>query len=364
MKKIEVFGFIGLGLIGGTIARAVRNTIPGARIYAFDPDRTSLQEAVRDGVADKAFPVLNASFGECDMIFLCAPVSHNIANLKILKPFLKDDVILTDVGSVKSGIHRAVREEGLQASFIGGHPMTGSERTGYRNSRAELLENAYYILSPEPEFPPELTEWMTEFVVSLGAIPLPLTSSRHDYATAAVSHVPHVISASLVHLVEDSDSPEGVLRTIAAGGFKDITRITGSSPVMWQQICLSNRDNILKLIDDYVNELTRIRGLIDQKEADAIYNWFDSARRYRDTFSDLAGGQIYRIFETFVDIPDRPGVLAEVFQILAEAGINIKNLNINHNREYQEGVLRIEFNTRKDLDHANWLLADHGFAIH
>lgn len=364
MKKIEVFGFIGLGLIGGTIARAVRNTIPGARIYAYDPDRTSLQEAVQDGVVDRAVPVLDASFGSCDLIFLCAPVSHNIANLKTVKPFLKKDVIITDVGSVKYGIHRAVRDEGLQASFIGGHPMTGSERTGYRNSRAELLENAYYILTPEKEFPPELTEWMTEFVISLGAIPLPLSGSRHDYATAAVSHVPHVISASLVHLVENSDGPEGILRTIAAGGFKDITRITGSSPVMWQQICLSNADNILNLIDDYIKELTRIRGFIDRKEADAIYNWFDTARRYRDTFSDLAGGQIYRIFETFIDIPDRPGALAEVFRLLADAGINIKNVNINHNREYQEGVLRIEFNTRKDLDHANWLLADHGFVIH
>ena len=364
MNQIDVFGFVGLGLIGGTIARAIRNTIPGARIIACDPDRESLREAVQDGVVDTALPVIGKEFGSCGMIFLCAPVSHNISNLRTLKPFLKEGTILTDVGSVKSSISLAVREEGLASFFIGGHPMTGSERTGYRNSKAELLENAYYILAPEPEFPEEYTAWMTEFVVSLGAIPLPLSSILHDYATAAVSHVPHVISASLVHLVENSDSPEGVLRTIAAGGFKDITRITGSSPVMWQQICLNNAANMLPLIDDYVEELQKIRGHIERHEAEAIYSWFDSARRYRDTFSDLAGGQIYRIFETFVDIPDRPGILAEVFRILGDAGINIKNLNINHNREYQEGVLRIEFNTRKDLDHANWLLADHDFVIH
>ena len=141
-------GFIGLGLIGGSIARAIRSACPDARLIAYDIQEASLQLAHRDRVIDEICPSINASFGCCDYIFLCAPVSHNDENLLTLKQHLSPQTILTDVGSVKTGIHRQVDALGLKDLFIGGHPMTGSERFGYQNSKASLLENAYYILTP------------------------------------------------------------------------------------------------------------------------------------------------------------------------------------------------------------------------
>ena len=357
-------GFCGLGLIGGSIARAAREKHPGVRIVAWDPDSTSLSEACQDGVVDTTGNGPGPLFTDCDVVFLCAPVEYNAENLKKIAPFLKPGAILTDVGSVKGDIHSHVREYGLSYRFIGGHPMTGSERVGYRNSRAQLLENAYYILAPEQELPAEHALWMEDFVRSLGAIPLVLDCRRHDMATAAVSHVPHVLSAALVRLVRDSDDQEGLLRTLAAGGFKDITRITASSPVMWEQICMTNTDNIRELLHRCMDSLTEFDKLLDRQDSEAIRNWFDEARQYRESFPDLSSGPIRRTYVVHADIPDRPGVIAGIVQVLAAEGINIKNIGITHNREYQEGVLRMEFNTRAAYDKARTLLTENGYTLH
>ncbi len=358
------FGFFGLGLIGGSIARAVRNTYPGSRIIACDPDRTSLAEAYHDGVADTITDAPGPVFSGCDLLFLCAPVEYNAANLLAVQPYLGPDTILTDVGSVKTDIRDHVREAGLSSQFIGGHPMTGSERIGYRNSRASLLENAYYILTPEPSFPAERTAWMESFVRSLGALPLVLEAERHDMATAAVSHIPHILSASLVRLVRDSDGQDGLLRTIAAGGFKDITRISSSSPVMWEQICLTNTVNIHTLLTALRDSLDRFDELLLSRDGAALRNWFNEAREYRESFPDLASGPLARTYVIHADIDDRPGVIAGIVQILAGAGINIKNIGITHNREYQEGVLRMEFNDQNALDRARILLSENGYSLH
>ena len=344
MRKIENIGFAGLGLIGGTIARAIRNVYPDSLICAYDPDLAALRESRFDGVIDRALGSVE-ELASCDLIFFCAPVALNCENMAALAPFVKEEMILTDVSSVKGSIHKAVRGLGLSGHFIGGHPMTGSERTGYRNSDPALLENAYYLLAPEPEFPEEATVWMNDFIRSLGALPLTVSCEEHDFATAAISHVPHVIAASLVNLVRDSDS-------------------ASSSPVMWQHILLNNRDNILKLVDSYTAELGKIREAIAAGNADGIYDYFDSARSYRDSFDTIHSRSAHKVYFIHVDIADRPGLIAEVSTILAINNINIKNIGINHNREFQEGVLRVEFNSHEELVTAVKLLQDRRFVVH
>ena len=189
-------GFIGLGLIGGSIAKAIRHHLPDARLIAYDIHTESLNLAVKEQVIDQICPAVDDSFENCDYIFLCAPVSRNAENLLALKPHLSPDTILTDVGSVKTGIHKQIEELQLQKQFIGGHPMAGSERFGYQNANASLLENAYYILTPSAEAPAEKVETYRALVESIGAIPLILSYGEHDYVTAAISHLPHVIAAS------------------------------------------------------------------------------------------------------------------------------------------------------------------------
>lgn len=357
-------GFIGLGLIGGSIARALKEYDHRIKIVAYDVNPDALRLAERDAVLDLAAPAIDESFSTCDYIFLCAPVRKNDGNLAAVKKVLSPKCLLTDVGSVKSAIHDAVREAGLEHCFIGGHPMAGSERTGYINSKAALLENAYYILTPTPCVPTEKLDAYRELVAGLGAIPLILDYSRHDYVTAAISHLPHVIAAALVNLVQDSDSGEGTMKMIAAGGFKDITRIASSSAAMWQQICLTNTENISVLLQDYIDALSAFKTDLDGRRERQLYDAFDRARIYRDSFISASSGPIKRSYSFHVDIADRTGALAHIATLLADHDLSIKNIGITHNRESEDGVLLVELYDEPSMNAAVKLLEDAAYTVH
>lgn len=362
--KTLTCGFIGLGLIGGSIAKALRRRLPDTKLLAYDINAASLELAKKEQVIDQICPVIDSSFGDCDYVFLCAPVSCNEENLLSLKDILSPDAILTDVGSVKTGIHQQIAKAGLEKQFIGGHPMAGSERFGYQNAKAALLENAYYILTPSSEVPSEKVDAYRNLVEAIGAIPLVLSYGEHDYVTAAISHLPHVIAASLVNLVKNSDSKEGVMKMIAAGGFKDITRIASSSPEMWQQICLTNAENIAKLLRTYIQYLEVIADDIDSHKKESLYSFFDTARAYRESFISTPSGPIKAEYVFTVDIADKPGAIAAIASLLAMHDVSIKNIGINHNRELAEGALRIEFYNQDTLKNAVEVMTEHGYKIH
>lgn len=357
------FGFIGLGLIGGSIAKALRACLPEAEIIAYDINENSLRLAREEGILNRSAASIDRSFSDCDYIFLCAPVGKNDSNLAAVRDLMKPDCLLTDVGSVKTPIHEAVRAAGLQDQFIGGHPMAGSERTGYANSKVSLLENAYYILTPSPSVSGEKLEAYRNLVWKMGAIPLILDCEKHDYITAAISHLPHVIAASLVNLIRDSDSEEGLMKMVAAGGFKDITRIASSSALMWQQICLANTENISLLLSKYIAALMDFREELDNRKEDTLYDLFESARIYRDSFIGASSGPIKRSFSLNVDIADRSGALAEITALLAKSGLSIKNIGISHNRESEDGVLKLEFYDEASLQKAAENLRKSGYPV-
>ncbi|MCM1047508.1 MAG: prephenate dehydrogenase [Clostridiales bacterium] len=357
-------GFIGLGLIGGSIAKAIHEKVPEAYIIAYDTNAASLELALNEGVIQKACAEIDEAFEACSYIFLCAPVSRNDENLLKLKEHLSADAILTDTGSVKTGIHEHITALGLEEQFIGGHPMAGSERFGYANSSAALFENAYYILTPTDVTPTEKISAYQTLIKTIGAIPLVLSCSQHDYVTAAISHLPHVISACLVNFVKDSDSKEGIMKMIAAGGFKDITRISSSSPVMWQQICLTNTENISSLLNQYINNLLDFKETLDLGDTDMLYRFFDEARAYRESFIDASSGPIKTEYVITVDIADKPGSIATIATLLAKHDISIKNIGINHNRELAEGALRIEFYDDTATEQATVVLREQEYVIH
>ncbi|MCM1112438.1 MAG: prephenate dehydrogenase [Muribaculum sp.] len=360
----QTFGFIGLGLIGGSIARAIREKLPDSTIIAYDINDAALQAARSDGVADVALSGIDERFSSCDYLFLCAPVQKNTETLAAVKDILPQDCLITDVGSVKTGIHETVRAMGLESRFIGGHPMAGSERVGYVNSKALLLENAYYILTPTPSVPAAKLDAFRSLVQTLGAIPLVLDYARHDYITAAVSHLPHVIAAALVNLVRDSDAEDGAMKMVAAGGFKDITRIASSSAQMWQQICLTNTENISSLLDRYIQSLSAVREELHKGDAPALYELFDSARIYRDGFINTPSGPIKSSYTVTIDIADEPGALAAIATILALHQISIKNIGIVHNRETENGVLKIEFYEERSIEKAKEILGAKGYTVY
>ena len=291
-------GFIGLGLIGGSIAKAIRRVHPDITLIAYNRTPEVLSRAVREGVIDEAAWDITATFGDCDYIFLCVPVITMRSCLKQLKGIIGFNTILTDVGSTKGFIYREIEALQLTGNFIGGHPMAGSEKAGYENSSDRLIENAWYIVTPGGDVPIEKVSAFTEFIRSLGAMPLILTHQEHDYITAAISHVPHIVSASLVNMVHDLDGNEEYMRMIAAGGFKDITRISSSAPTMWQEICLANSDEICTVLESYIRHLTDFRFAVRNGLKDKLLQYFTACKTYRDSFADASSGPIksqYRI---------------------------------------------------------------------
>ena len=361
------FGFIGFGLIGGSIARALKALLKEtpcltALKYSEKPSR-SLLLAKEDGVLDYITENLS-DFSSCDMIFLCAPVQRNIEYLPILKDIISSDCLLTDVGSVKGNIHEAVASLGLEHCFIGGHPMTGSEKTGYEHSSILLLENAYYILTPTPQTRADDLEFYTALVKTMGAIPIVLEPAEHDKITAAISHVPHIIAAQLVNLIQDAGALEPKMRQLAAGGFKDITRIASSSPEIWENICMSNKESICEMLTLYQNSLEKAKQMILSDNTDALYHMFDAAGNYRDSIPANSKGALISSFELFVDIKDETGALALLATLLSLHGISIKNIGIIHNREFEQGVLRIEFYDKEAVAKATRVLDTNGYHIY
>lgn len=359
----STIGFIGLGLIGGSIARGLKRTNNNVTIMAYMRTRSKLEQAKSEGIIDVILDGIDDTLSQCDIIFLCTPVEYNTSYLEKIRPLLKPGAILTDVGSTKTNIHKTVIEMGMEEVFVGGHPMAGSEKTGYENATDHLLENAYYIISPTAKNTPDQVERMRQVAFALRAIPLVLHYEEHDFSVAAISHLPHLIASSLVKLVKDNDGENETMKRIAAGGFKDITRIASSSPVMWEQICMTNTDNLKVLMRRYIESLESIYDDLDSQNGKAIYDLFDVSGKYRDTFSSTKRGPVTPNHSFSVDVVDEPGSIAILSAILASRGINVKNIGINNARDYGEGALRIEFYSEEKKLEAAELLRRYNYSL-
>ena len=359
---MKTIGFIGLGLIGGSIAKGIRRHHPDYTLIGYDYYYESIEKAIKNGTINTGVKEVGEEFKSCDIVYLCMPVSINVEYLSKIKPFLKNTCILTDVGSVKAPIHEEVISLNMEQVFIGGHPMAGSEKTGYENATDHLVENAYYALTPSNHTTKESLEILKELTTSIGALPIILEPHEHDYVVAAISHLPHIIASSLVNIVKQSKN-EDVMKSIAAGGFKDITRIASASPVIWQQICLANKKNIVEVMDTFINYLQTIKESLSNADSDFLYTFFEDGRNYRDSIPSNRIGAITNAYSIYCDLIDEAGSIAKAATILADNSISIKNIGITHTRGFQEEVLRIEFYDLESTEFAAKLLLKHNYAV-
>lgn len=348
----QTLGFIGFGLIGGSLAKGIRRRFPDTKIMAYMRTRAKLEQAQADGVIDVILDDVGRELLECDLIFLCTPVEFNAGYLAAVRPYLKPGAILTDVGSTKTNIHRMVQSLGMEELFIGGHPMAGSEKSGYEHATNHLLENAYYIITPEQHSRQADIDRIVAVARAVGSIPIVLDYQEHDRIVAAISHLPHLIASSLVNLVRDADNPQALMKQLAAGGFKDITRIASSSPEMWEQICMANTENIITMLEAYIESLQAVTASLKQHDGAAIYRLFNSSKAYRNSISDADSGPLTQEHSFTVDVVDEPGAISTLAVILSARGISIRNIGINHNREHGEGALKISFYDEKSLQAA------------
>jgi len=355
-------GIIGLGLIGGSLAKAIKKYQLAEKITAYNRSPINLEQALKDRSIDMATSTINTVFKDCDIIFMCLPVDVNIELAKKLATIVSKDCIITDVSSTKTEICQAMKS--ININFIGGHPMTGSEKTGYIASNELIFENAYYIFTKDPSTNPNDLEKLASFTEGIKAIPIIMDSDKHDFVTATISHVPHVIASGLVNIVKQLDSPEGYMHDLAAGGFKSITRIASSSPDVWEQICASNQDNVIRVLDFYINYMEQVKTNIKNYDSDYVHNFFKDARDYRDSFVEHQPSSLPNYYAISIDVFDQTGIIAKVATELSIEAISIKNIGVVNNREHVSGILEIVFYEKDHMERAIKILESKNYQVY
>ncbi|MDI3094073.1 prephenate dehydrogenase [Priestia megaterium] len=275
---------IGVGLIGGSLALAMKKhrhvTVVGA-----DIDTNEVQVANQLGIVDYVAEDIKTEAAQADYIVLATPVEYTTAWIHDLSTWkLKETVIVTDVGSTKGEIMKAAEALNKKCiSFIGGHPMAGSHTSGAVNARADLFCSARYILTPFENEQKEKIDALMHLLEPTGAQFVPLDAATHDQITGVVSHLPHVIATSLVRQVKGYSAQNHLVTEMAAGGFRDITRIASSNPHMWRDILKQNRSMLLTLLDDWMKEMEQVKLLVEKGDGHELFDYFSDAKEFRDS---------------------------------------------------------------------------------
>lgn len=348
VKKVLL---VGLGLIGGSIALAIKQA-HSVHVIGCDVNEREGEMGVSLGVIDSYTKDLQEAAEAADYIFLATPIYAICEILQKLAAYhLKENVIISDTGSTKVEILKAAKsllDKGI--CFIGGHPMAGSHKTGVTAARAHLFENAFYIFTPTERTTKEQLEDLQSLLAGTGARFQVIDAPEHDQLTGMISHFPHVIAAGIVRQTERFAQSHPFTQRLAAGGFKDITRIASSSPDVWLDIIQSNRENVIRMLDQWSSEMQMIKQLIAQNDSKGIHSYFQEARIFRDSLPQKGAGAIPSFYDLYVDIVDRPGAIAHVTGLIESLGISITNIRIIEAREEIFGILRISFQNEADRE--------------
>ncbi|MGB9592330.1 MAG: prephenate dehydrogenase/arogenate dehydrogenase family protein, partial [Candidatus Kryptoniota bacterium] len=277
---------------------------------------------------------------------------------------LKKGTIVTDTASVKVPITRAATEifkDGV--TFIGGHPMTGSEKSGIEAAQPLLFQNSVYVLTPSEDTPHGSLEVLIGILKELGARVLLTSSELHDRITAAVSHLPQILAVELVNLIDDLSAQDANYISLAAGGFRDMTRIASSNYSMWKDILYFNAQNIAEMIDLLQTRLSAIRENLKSGSIDSLKTNFVQANMAREKIPRGAKGFLQSLYDLSIMVDDKPGMLFEITRSLFEKGINIKDIELIKVREGSGGVFRISFESREIMNIAAETLDRKGFTV-
>ncbi len=341
---------IGLGLIGGSLALCIKKAHKDAVVIGFDTNEEQTKLGRMLGVVDEIAISIEEAAEHADLILIATPVKVTEKIFKILEENpLKNQVIISDAGSTKKEIVQLAggfKKRGI--TFIGGHPMAGSHKSGVTAAKSILFENAFYILTPEDHISDSKLQELQNWLSGTKARFISLSPQEHDYLTGVISHFPHIIAASLVHQAEKTSAKQKLVPSLAAGGFRDVTRIASSSPEMWRDILLHNKEVMLHLLDDWQNEMQKVSNMLAEENEHEIYNYFHRAKQFRDELPQKEKGAIPSFYDLFVDVPDYPGVISEITGYLAKEDISITNIRILETRVDINGILVISFQTEED----------------
>lgn len=329
---------IGTGLIGGSLGLALRRA--GWIVSGVDPDPDTEAQALERGVIDSS-----GVDPDSTVTFVAAPV--RAISEAAQRALAETRGAVTDVGSVKASVVAAVADP----RFVGGHPMAGSEQLGLEGATPDLFEGAVWVLTPVDDTDSDAFATVHAVVKLLGAEMVALDPARHDALVAVVSHVPHLTAAALMAIAAKRSDDHAALLRLAAGGFRDMTRIAAGSPTIWPDICSENRDAIVEVIEELRTDLARARTMIEDDDRAGLLERLERAQEARRNLPSRVV-RPEEVAEVRVTIPDQPGYLAEVTTLAAQLGVNIADVEIAHSSEGDTGVLILTVDHLKaDLFH-------------
>lgn len=314
----------GLGLIGGSIARALGER--GWHVAGDDERADRREQALELGIVHAV-----GLDPEAEITFVATPVLTLVDQVQ--RALKETNGLVTDVGSVKGAVTAAIDDR----RFVGGHPMAGSELEGLSGADGNMFQGAVWVLTPTATTPDATFATVAAVVAELGADVVALPADRHDQVVAVISHVPHLTAATLMGLASDRAEEHAALLRLAAGGFRDMTRIASGQPNIWLDICAENREAILSALDGLIGGLSEMRAVVDGDDRAELHRLLSKAREARANLP-VRGTHPEELAEMRIPILDRTGSAAEVFTLAAELGVNISSFEVVHSVEGNRGV--------------------------
>lgn len=360
--SLRKVGVIGCGMIGGSIALSLSKV--GHRVSVLDLPRN--EKAILKQIPSVA--VVTSVADICDegpdVIFVCVPADKSVKIVREVVAEAREGTIITDVAGVKKPIMDAAKKlVPKDIIFVGGHPMAGSEKSGVEAAQPFLFQNAVYVLSPLRNYPQETMLPLLEAIDQLGARILFMDAAKHDKIAAATSHLPQLLAVELVSLLNTLSKRDENFNVLAAGGFRDMTRIASSDFAVWKDVVATNKENIVDIIDAFVRKLSSMRDFVGDGKTRELEREFEDARYGRSQIRREGKGFLRPLYDLYVVVEDKVGVLKEITSTLADSGINIKDIELLKVREGTGGMFRVSFDTDQITDRAAQMLEQHGFQI-
>jgi prephenate dehydrogenase len=350
---------IGLGLIGGSLCQAFKKK--GLTVYGVSSGKT-IEKAAAVHAVDEGFEyeTLGEAVRRSGTVFICTPLLRIGEMIPEVFRHAQRGAIVSDVGSTKAvicGIGEKLQGRG--AHFVGGHPMSGSEKSGFENANPYLFYDAVYVLTPLPDAPKSSVRKLSSLIGLLGAKVMILSPELHDRIAADVSHLPHLLAVLLTNQLADRDSD--LFRNLAAGGFRDMTRIASSSFEVWKDIIGTNIEEVRRSLENFRTRAGRLLESLNDERY--LRELFERANRERKTIPKYSKGFLKPLYDVRVSVKDRPGELAKITNIAYYRGVNVKDIEIVNIREGEGGILRLGFSDKADARVVASALEELGYEV-
>jgi prephenate dehydrogenase len=352
---------IGVGLIGGSLALAIKRRFPAAHIVGFDKPavlkRAKQRNAIDEGISSVTRAVANAN-----LVVLATPVSNILTLLPKLSSHISSETIVTDVGSVKETVAALADMFFPNGNFIGGHPMTGAEFSGIDAAHPLLFQNAVYLLTPTRKTNKKHLAKLSQFLKALDTRVMQLPANEHDSTIAALSHLPQLAAVALMNTAGSKHRAASKRLALGAGGFRDMTRVASSPFTFWNDILKLNQQEIRKALSLYIHVLRSYERKLSTPSS-TLKNEFQSSQRLRSSIPRSMKGFLSPLVDISVYVDDKPGQLARLTATLGKAKINIKDLELLKVREHRGGTFRLSLESHRVAEQVKRILHRAGFEV-